>query len=98
MRTVVFDSHDDETDETAFWQILNVDADALPSVASANRWLSNDQLHVNSDARFVENPMETVSWVVLYWFKWRNFVDARFCSVAVSTRAVLASLRCGLDE
>ena len=41
MRTVVFDSHDDETDVTAFWQILDVDADALPSVAFANPWFSN---------------------------------------------------------
>ena len=32
MRTLVFDSHDDETDVTAFWQILGVDADALLSV------------------------------------------------------------------
>ena len=36
MRTVVFDSHDDETDVTAFWQILGVDADALLSVTFAN--------------------------------------------------------------
>ena len=77
MRTVVFDSHDDETDVTAFWQILSVDADALPSVASANRWLSNNQLHVNSDARFVENPMETVSLgrtllVQMEEFCWRD--------------------------
>ena len=33
-RTVVFDSHDDETDVTAFWRILGVDADALPSFES----------------------------------------------------------------
>ena len=62
MRTVVFVSHDDETDGTALWQILGVDADVLPSVAFANPWLANNQLHVDSEARFVENPMETVSW------------------------------------
>ena len=66
MRTVVFDRHDDETDVTACWQILGVDADALPAVAFVLPWFSYNQLHVNSEARFVENPMETVSWVVLY--------------------------------
>ena len=37
-KTVVFDRHDDETDVTAFWKNLGVDADALPSVAFANPW------------------------------------------------------------
>ena len=54
--------------------------------------------HVNSEARFVENPMETVSWVVLYLVKWRKFVDTRFCRRGVSMRAVVVSLCCGLDE
>ena len=36
MRRLVFDSHGDETDGTAFWQILGVDAGAVPSVAFAN--------------------------------------------------------------
>ena len=68
MRTVFFDCHDDETDATALWQVVGGDADALPSVALANPWFSNNQLHVNSEARFVENPVETVSWVVLCLF------------------------------
>ena len=83
MRTVVFDRHDDETDLSAFWQILGDDGDALPSVASVNPWFSDNQLHDNSHARFVENPIETVSWVVLYLFKWRKFVALRFCSMVL---------------
>ena len=89
MRTVVFDSHDDETDVSAFWHILGVDADALPSAAFANPWFFINQPHVNFEARFIENPMNTVTWVV---FKCRKFVDTRFCSTGVSMRAVLASL------
>ena len=42
--------------------------------------------------------MVALSWVVLYVFKWRKFVDTRFCSIGVSMGAVLASLCCGLDE
>ena len=38
--------------------------------------------------------MEAVSWVILYLFKRRHFVDTRFCSSGVTVRAVLASL-CG---
>ena len=49
---------------------------------------------MSSEARFVENPMEAVSWVILYLFKRRHFVDTRFCSSGVTVRAVLASL-CG---
>ena len=41
-------------------KILGVDADALLSVAFANPRFSNNQLHVNSEARFAERPMETV--------------------------------------
>ena len=36
IRTVVLDCHNEETDVTAFWQILAVDADSLPSVAFVN--------------------------------------------------------------
>ena len=32
MGSVVFDSHDDETDVAVFWRILSVDVDALLSV------------------------------------------------------------------
>ena len=86
MRTVVFDSHDDETDVAVFWRILSVDVDALPSAAFASPWFSNNQLRVITVARFVENPME------------RKFVDPLLCRIGVSMRAVLASLCCGLHE
>ena len=89
----------DETDVTAFWQILGVDADALLSFAFANPWFSNNQLHVISEARFVENPMETVSWVVLFFCSIGESMPARVLAVfGVSMRAVLASVCCALDE
>ena len=78
MRTVVFDSHDDETEVTAFCLVTN-------SMSTLKLF-------------FVENPMEAVSRVVLSVFKWRKFVDTRFCRIGVSMRAVLASLCCWLDE
>ena len=86
MGSVVFDSHDDETDVAVFWRILSVDVDALPSVAFASPWFSNNQLRVISVARFVENLMK------------RKFVNPLLCRIGVSMRAVLASLCCGLHE
>ena len=98
MRTLVFDSHDEGTDVTACWQNWGVDADAWPSVASRTHGFPTTNSMSNSEARFAGNPMETVSWVVLYLFKWRKFVVTRFCRKGVSMRAVLASLCCALDE
>ena len=94
MRRLVFDSHGDETEMGLrfgkFWALTLVLC--LPLLLRT-QGCSNNQLHVNSEARFAESPMETLSLVVLFFlFRWRKFVETRLCSIGVSMRAVLASL------
>ena len=94
MRTAVFDCHDDEMDVTSIWKSSVLTLMLCPPMLLRTHGFRNNQLHVNSQARFAWNPMETVSCVVLYLLTRRKFDDTRFCSVGGSMREVLASLAC----
>jgi hypothetical protein len=85
-------------DVMEFWQALGVEADMLQEIAEVNPWWVQGQLHVNANLQRRTNMMEKVSAVVLYMFRWRKFVDTRFCAIGPSMRAVLCSLCVGLQQ
>ena len=81
-----------------FWQVLGVEADFLEEVAYVNPWFVDGALHVNAALSDSDQKLEKVSTVVLYLFRWRRFVDTRFCAIGPALRSVLASLAVGLRE
>ena len=83
-------------DVMEFWQLLGVDAAMLEAVALVNPCWRDGQLHVSAALANDEDKVERISAVVLYLFRFRKFVDSRWCTVGASLRAVLASLAAGL--
>ena len=78
--------------------MLGVGADMLQEAAGINPWLCDGQLLISSKLKHDPNIIERVSGIVLYMFRWRKFVDSRFCTIGPSMRAVVCSLAVGLQQ
>ena len=81
-----------------FWQLLGVEADHLEEIAYVNPWFFDGALHVSSSLADEGDRLERVSGAILYLFRWRRFVDTRFCTIGAAMRSLLASLSVGCHE
>ena len=96
---MAFDDAAYDMDEViAFWRAVGISADMLHIVAYVNPWWHTGHLWANGKLHIDLAAMETVRAVILYLFRWRKFVDRRFCMIGASCRAIVCSSRVGLDR
>ena len=88
--------HDEEA-ATQFWAALSVEADVLQQFAEIHPQWDGEHLWVASHLLDVADSITTVCWLLLKVFRWQRFTETRFLSLGNSSRALVASLACGLD-
>ena len=81
-----------------FWQALGVDTEWLDDLAFLNPWWDGHSLLISEGARDHDDLIGKISSVVLYVWKWKKFVETRWCTIGPSCRAIVASLCLGLQE
>lgn len=82
---------------SAFWQNMGVEAHMVELLAEVNPWWHAGHLWVSAAIRDAPDMLDKVGAVMLYMFRWRRFVDTRWCTVGPACRAVLCSLCVGLE-
>lgn len=90
-------SSDDVEAVEAFWHTLGVGEDKLPLVVELNPKWEDGRLWVSDTFQDREDATDKISGLLLYVFKWKKFVESRWCTIAPSCRALLCSLCCGLE-
>jgi hypothetical protein len=81
-----------------FWQALGAEPHALDLLCELDPWWEDDYLWVNKELADDPAMLEKVTTAILYQFKWRKFVESRFCTVGSCCRALLGSLAVGLPQ
>lgn len=81
-----------------FWQCLGVPADMLELFVEVNPWFEDGTLWVSGSLEGMPDLLDKVSGVIVFAWRWRRFVDSRWCSIGASSRSVVASLVLGLES
>ena len=95
---VAVDTPYDRGEVAAWWRCMGAGADWVDRLVDINPWWHMGQLRVSKTVEGKAVSGDQVAEVLLYIFKFRTFVETRWCTVGHSCRGLVGALSVGLYE